>query len=71
MRGWLKRRRLARRRRAMHNDRDYFCRYWWGDRGGYKLSEERCLICHPLMPEPPAPRTSTATLDTRPIQEEG
>lgn len=29
----------------LHNDRDYECRYWWGDRGGYLLSQEKCPIC--------------------------
>lgn len=39
-----------RRERKLHNDRDYGCRYWWGDRGGYDLANERCLICNPLKP---------------------
>jgi len=37
----------ARDRRRDHNDRDYNCRYWWGDRGGYDLRSQRCLICNP------------------------
>lgn len=40
---WL--RRL--RERRLHNDRDFACIYWWGDRGGYDLRAERCLICNP------------------------
>jgi hypothetical protein len=42
--------RKARQRRAerrLHNDRDYACHYWWGDRGGYDLRAERCPICNP------------------------
>lgn len=30
-----------------HNDRDFHCRYWWGDRGGYDLSRETCPTCNP------------------------
>lgn len=33
-------------RRKDHNDRDFKCRYWWGDRGGYLLTGERCAICN-------------------------
>ena len=44
--GWL-RDRLERRERRGHNDRDYLCKYWWGDRGGYDLAAERCSICNP------------------------
>ena len=40
---WLERRRERRR----HDDRDYACRYWWGDRGGYDLSSVRCAVCNP------------------------
>lgn len=41
--GWLARR--AERRK--HNDRDFFCRYWWGDRSGslVGLDKETCTIC--------------------------
>jgi hypothetical protein len=41
IRRWL----AARRERATHNDRDYECRYWWGDRGGYDLHREVCTVC--------------------------
>jgi hypothetical protein len=42
------RRWLARRKeRSLHNDRDFECRYWWGDRGGYNFRQMRCLICNP------------------------
>jgi hypothetical protein len=34
-----------------HNDRDYQCIEWWGDRSGYDIRWERCLICHPYHPE--------------------
>jgi hypothetical protein len=30
-----------------HNDKDFQCKYWWGDRGGYDLNRERCTICNP------------------------
>lgn len=43
IRRWLERR----RERRLHDDRDYDCRYWWGDRGGYDLNAVRCLICNP------------------------
>lgn len=39
--------RRTRPRRRDHNDRDYACEYWWGDRGGYELAAERCPICNP------------------------
>ena len=43
--------RFLRRRevRRMHNDRDYECRYWWGDRGGYLFAAERCPLCNPVI----------------------
>jgi len=41
--GWLQRR----RERRLHNDRDYECKFWWGDRGGYDLHSQRCPICNP------------------------
>lgn len=36
-------------RKRDHNDRDYECRYWWGDRNGSAVgvANERCLICNP------------------------
>jgi hypothetical protein len=38
--------------RAGHNDRDYNCRYWWGDRNGSAVGvmNERCLVCNPVGP---------------------
>lgn len=41
--------RPARQERAAHNDRDYACRFWWGDRGGSAvgIDRERCKICNP------------------------
>ena len=38
--------------RVGHNDRDYHCRYWWGDRSGSAVGvvNERCLICNPVGP---------------------
>lgn len=44
---WLKARLQKRRERRLHDDRDYACRYWWGDRGGYSLLSVRCGICNP------------------------
>lgn len=43
MRKWLARR----KERRLHNDRDYECKHWWGDRGGYAHNKERCNICNP------------------------
>jgi hypothetical protein len=42
---WIERR----RERHLHNDRDYDCRYWWGDRSGSAVGvmNERCNICNP------------------------
>lgn len=42
---WL----AARAERAAHNDRDYACRFWWGDRNGSAVgvANERCPICNP------------------------
>lgn len=37
--------------RRMHNDRDYDCYYWWGDRGGYDLASQRCIVCNPAPKE--------------------
>ena len=41
--------RAARKERKVHNDRDYFCINWWGDRSGSVagVAKERCLICRP------------------------
>lgn len=38
-----------RKTRMGHNDRDYACRYWWGDRSGSAVGvmNERCRICNP------------------------
>lgn len=33
--------------RAGHDDRDYACKYWYGDRGGYDIHAVRCPICNP------------------------
>ena len=37
-----------------HNDRDYDCRYWWGDRSGSAVGvmNERCAICRGEATEP-------------------
>jgi hypothetical protein len=45
IRRWL----AARQERRAHNDRDYACRYWWGDRNGSAVGvmNERCLVCNP------------------------
>lgn len=32
-------------RKGLHNDRDYECKYWWGDRGGYDYRHQYCPIC--------------------------
>ncbi|GAB2734215.1 hypothetical protein [Nocardioides pakistanensis] len=54
---WL----VRRAERARHNDHDFACRYWWGDRrpdtedrtnhdfGGdaTRLDLRRCLVCRP------------------------
>lgn len=36
-------------RRKDHNDRDVDCQHWWGDRGGYDLRTQRCLVCNPVV----------------------
>lgn len=47
----------TRQERAGHNDRDYNCVYWWGDRGGYNHLAERCLTCNPKPVDvPPDPQ---------------
>lgn len=46
-RNWMRAIRAERRERKLHNDRDVKCRYWWGDRGGYLLTGERCYFCNP------------------------
>lgn len=52
----------ARTQRALHNDHDYDCVHWWGDRRLEKdddenraldgqevwISDRRCLVCRPL-----------------------
>lgn len=45
MKRWL----AERAERRLHNDRDYACRYWWGDRNGSAVGvmNERCLVCRP------------------------
>lgn len=40
--------RAKRAERRSHNDRDYECKYWWGDRGGYVMALEKCRICNPI-----------------------
>lgn len=41
IRRWL----AERADRRAHNDRDFECVYWWGDRGGYSSAAEKCAIC--------------------------
>jgi hypothetical protein len=38
-----------------HNDRDYACHFWWGDRSGSAVgvSNERCPVCNPVKMEKP------------------
>jgi hypothetical protein len=38
---------LRAKHKSGHNDRDYYCKFWWGDRGGYNYQLERCYICRP------------------------
>lgn len=52
----------AHRERAGHNDRDFGCQFWWGDRSGsaFGVTRERCGICRP------APDPRPVIVDRRP-----
>lgn len=41
---WLAKRRERRAERALHNEQDFHCKYWTGDRAGYDL-DAKCTYC--------------------------
>lgn len=45
VRHWLARRADRKAERLAHDDLDYECRYWWGDRAGSLAA--RCGVCNP------------------------
>lgn len=47
MMGWFKKLRQEKEERQMHNDRDFDCKFWWGDRSGSTVGvmNEKCEVC--------------------------